>query len=191
MDKRTHEKSWEYMAGQGQCHQQQPPQTFCGTALLFFLPNTQKSNPCLCMHTGSNPGGCWHYQRGLSGSLHFLAIWLLLIKPCVYLLLLFWETTTTHCQSLSKQGNTQTHRQAHTLLAKLATKSYKDHNCANMPKCGRMFFLFTFQSEIRGRSGSGSHTTSTCQYSVPASLLLELSWRKLGQRAKSQRNSQL
>lgn len=112
------------------------------------------------MQIGSNPGGCWHYQRGLPGSLHFLAIWLLLIKPFIYLLLLFWEMTT-HCQSLRKQGNAQTHRQAYTLLAKLATKPY---NYANTPKCGRMFFLFTLQSQIRGGSGSGSHVISTCQY---------------------------
>lgn len=156
------------MAGQGQrIISNSPPQTFCCTALLFFLPNTQKSNPCLCMQTGSNPGGHWHHQRGLSGSLHFLAIWLLLIKPCVYLLLLFWEKTT-HCQSLSKQGNAQPHRQAHTLLAKLATKSYKGHSYANISKCGRMFFLFTLQSKIRGGSGSGPHVISTCQYPGPA-----------------------
>lgn len=173
-----------------ECHQQQLSSNFLLHSSVFFLPNTQKSNPCLCMQTGSNPGGCWHYQRGLSGSLHFLAIWLLLIKPCVYLLLLFWETTT-HCQSLSKQGNAQTHRQAHTLLAKLATKPYKGHNYANMPKCGRMFFLFTFQSKIRGRSGSGSQHNFCMPIPRPCCILLELSWRKLGQRANSQKNSQL
>lgn len=152
VDKRTPGKSQGYTVGQGQSFaSNSSPQTFCCTAPGFFLPNTQ--NLCLCRQKCSSPGGCWHYQGGLSGSLHFLAIWLLQIKPCVYLLLLFW-VMTTHRQSLSKQGNAQTHRQAHTLLAKLATKPYEGHNHANTPKYGRMFFLFTLQSKIRG-SGSG------------------------------------
>lgn len=134
---------------------------------FFFLPNTQKSDLCPCMQIGSNPGGCWHYQGGLSGSLHFLAIWLLLIKPCVYLLLLFWETTT-HCQSLGKQGNAQAHRQAHTPLAKLATKPYKGHNYANTPKCGRMFF--SVYSSLRDKKRVRVRVTavSACQHPGPA-----------------------
>lgn len=152
------------MAGQGQSvASNSSPQTFCCTAPFFFPPKHTKNQTRLCMQIGSNCEGHWHYQRGLSGSLHFLAIWLLLIKPSVYLLLLFWETTT-HCQSLSKQGNALTQRQAHTLLAKLATKPYKGHNSANIPKCGRMFFLLSLQSEIRRGSGSGNHAISACQY---------------------------
>jgi len=68
---------------------------------------------------------------------------LLLIKYWVYLLFLLWKMTVCY-KPLSQQGNAQTRRHAHTLLAKLVAEPYKGRNYSNTLKCGRIFFCLLF-----------------------------------------------
>lgn len=160
--------TWENSGIQGRTRTKYSQQQLYSNCLLyspiFFLPNTQKSKPCLCMQIDKQSlGDGWCYQQSerriimktslLHRSSQMEITWSLLIKYCVYLLLLFWKTTIC-CKSLSQHRGMPRHTDMHTLcLPSWLLNRIKDITMqTHLSVAGLFFFVYpSIQDKKRAR----------------------------------------